>query len=191
MKDEVPKHINKLSKGNIFLCTHLVTTKVHTMVHSCIVTPFDSLSEGLICWSASFVAVLRYRSRFHSTVRKTSFCEFVAFQGIFFHIQRAPLYLNPWCIQRSYRAAPYLKHSSLPFSSERKTWGCGIRNTHPSLFHHFLLRIAVPTESTPLGTAEIHYVVRLWTMENQSIFLICPWIHNTRGKKKVSSKVNR
>lgn len=53
-----------------------------------------------------------------------------------------------------------------------------------------LLLISVHTGTAPLGRAVIHYVVGLWTTENQSIFLICPRIHNAGGKKKVSSKVN-
>lgn len=135
MKDEVSRHINKLSKGNIFLCTHLVTTKIQTT------GPFmHPYSLWLTFWRSDLLkciihrAVLRYTSRLHSTVRKTTLCELVAFQGIFFHVQRVPLY--PWCIQKSYPAAPCITHSSLPFSSERNNWACGIRNTCLSLFCH-------------------------------------------------------
>lgn len=186
IKDEVPKHIKKLSKGNIFLCTHLVTTKVHTtgplMHRYCLWLTFwrSDLLKGIVYSCAEVHKQGPQHS--HEDLLLWACC---------FSRHFLPHMFKPMIYPEKLPSSSILNTFFTAFQQWEKTCACGIKNTCPSLFHHSPPKNICAHRNTPLGTAVIHYVVGLWTTANWSIFLICACIHNVRGKKKVSSKVNR
>lgn len=122
-------------------------------------------SDLLTC--TSFTTVLRNTSRFQNVNSQEDLVQWacVLSQGIFLPVQIVLLYFKRWHIQKRYTAAPYITRASLSFSSEWKTWGCGIGNTCPSLFHCSPLKKTIPVHRNRSNGKSC---VSLWrgTMDN-------------------------
>lgn len=188
MKDDVPRHTNKLSKGNIVLCTHLVVTEVQITV------PFmHHYSLWLTFWRSDLLKCLIHGcAEVHKYVPQHSQEDLIlwacCFSRYFLPFTESTLYLKTMMYSEKLSSSSI--HNTFFTAFQCLSNPVGLETLAPAS-STLLLRISVHIGTAPSGTAVIRYVVGLRTTKKQSIFLICACIHDAVGKKKASSKVNK